>query len=184
MADSQAKTQDEGFTIVGAAPITRPAANDGGFGAVIESPESMAVKTFDEIGQVVGNSRKLAVSNFPADPMTRLKLVSKAMNGEALRMADEVGDVIPVEYWYVHTVDLCDARNGEIRTCPRTVFIDRDGNAHVAVSDGIAQAVEMLAKTIGPGDLPANLGAKVIHQGTQNKRKVLLIEWVDIDSED
>ena len=172
------KTAAEPAGIAGAEPVETSVGELIATRQAEDHPEPKALITFNEINNAVGMGRGLAVSNFPDDPMTRLRMTSRATNGDIPSVKEHLDTPLNLKHFYVHTVDLYDESNGEVSTCPRTVLFDDKGNAFQCVSEGVARSLEQMVRMLGTDQFPAQLKVKFTEKGTSKRRKILLMEVV------
>lgn len=75
--------------------------------------------------------------------------IYNAINGADESVSDHINEVLEIVNVVAHPVTLTDEETGEIVEALRTVLIDKNGKAYVAVSGGIANALSRIMSIIG-----------------------------------
>lgn len=75
--------------------------------------------------------------------------IYNAINGADESVADHINEVLEIVNVVAHPVTLPDEETGEIVEALRTVLIDKNGKAYVAVSGGIANALSRIMSIVG-----------------------------------
>lgn len=75
--------------------------------------------------------------------------IYNAINGADESVSDHINEILEIVNVVAHPVTLTDEETGEIVEALRTVLIDKNGKAYVAVSGGIANALSRIMSIIG-----------------------------------
>lgn len=65
------------------------------------------------------------------------------------RLADHIGEVVPVKHIYAEPVRIVDDNTGEVTDTARVVLITQDGVGYQATSKGVLNAVKRLVAIFG-----------------------------------
>ena len=75
--------------------------------------------------------------------------IYNAINSADESVSDHINEVLEIVNIVAHPVTLNDEETGEIVEALRTVLIDKNGKAYVAVSGGIANALSRIMSIVG-----------------------------------
>lgn len=111
--------------------------------------ELATIANAENIGLALSDSGNTAYCSFIAADASSKAMLFNGMNNPDERIANEINQIINVKDVYAETVDLVNDETGEIAACKRIVLFDADGKSHVAVSNGIFNALKKLFKVFG-----------------------------------
>ena len=98
-----------------------------------------------------------------------------AMNNADVQLADHIGQTIVMRDIIIEPVEMTDENSGEIKTCPRCIIIDVDGNSYTSISVGIYNALRRLCTVFG---MPtwANGLPVIVRQITRGARRLFTLD--------
>lgn len=95
------------------------------------------------------NSSGVLYCSFTPENDAGRAILFNAMNAPDVKISDHIGQEITIRDIIVEPVEIVDDMTGEIRTSPRTILIDPDGNTYSATSYGIYNALRRLVAIFG-----------------------------------
>ena len=98
-----------------------------------------------------------------------------AMNNADVQLADHIGQTIVMRDIIIEPVEMTDENTGEIKTCPRCIIIDVDGNSYTSISVGIYNALRRLCTVFGMPTWANGLPVKV-RQITRGARRLFTLD--------
>jgi len=114
-------------------------------------------------------------SSFIGDDFATKKAVFGAISNAA-PIAEHLGTVIALTDIIVQATEIEDDVTGEMVTVPRVIFVDKDGNAFAAISNGLVNSVRTLLQVLGQPstwDEPLDI---VVTEKKAKKGKTFVVE--------
>lgn len=120
-----------------------------------------------------------AVHNFAGDAETQFRLNHIAVGPPTASGREMIGEVIPVQYYYIHQVESVDNR-GEVSRWPRVVLITPDLKSYAFGSWGVFDAVRIMIRHFGRAPWAPPRNVKVKQVTTRNGHSMLTLDPVAV----
>lgn len=128
----------------------------------------------EAVPALFGGQFELSATNFDGPPEALFEFVMLAKNADAIRLADCANQIIEVEWFYAHAVEL-EQDDGEIESAIRTVLVAPDGQMYAAVSKGVFDFLRSAVMAFGLRPFKPALKVQVISRETAKKRRTILL---------